>query len=160
MPTVAGFAQWSPGYQAGFGNSDNPEFNTWFYIPSTVAGVSISIPIYDGGTTKAKRQRAMISLQTVDIQKQMLENAFSLELDAARKQFQNATERVNNQQKNLDLAQRIYDTTQTKYKAGVGSSFEITQAEQGLYSAQQALMTARYDLLTARIAIKKALGQQ
>jgi outer membrane protein TolC len=78
----------------------------------------------------------------------------------ARKQFQNATERVNNQQKNLDLAQRIFNTTQTKYKSGIGSSFEVTQAEQGLYTAQQSLMTARYDLLGARVAIKKALGNK
>ena len=97
-------------------------------------------------------------MQTVDIQKQMLENAFSLELETARKQYQNANERLGNQQKNLELAQRIYDTTQTKYKAGIGSSFEVTQAEQGLYSAQQNLMQARYDLLSARISIKKALG--
>lgn len=158
MPTIAGFAQWSPGYQGGFGSKGSPGFNSWYYIPSAVAGVSVSIPIYDGGGTKAKKERAKVSLQTVDIQKQMLENAFSLELESARKQFQNATERVASQQKNLDLAQRIFDTTQTKYKAGVGSSFEVTQAEQGLYSAQQAFMTARYDLLTARIAVKKALG--
>jgi len=158
MPTIAGFAQWSPGYQAGFGSSSNAGFNNWYYIPSAVAGLSVSIPIYDGGGSKAKKQRAIISLQTVDIQKQMLENAFNLELESARKQFQNATERVANQQKNLDLAQRIYDTTKTKYSAGVGSSFEVTQAEQGLYAAQQAVMTARFDLLTAKVSIKKALG--
>ena len=120
----------------------------------------MSIPIYDGGGSKAKKQRASIALQTVDIQKQTLENAFVLELETARKQFQNASERVASQQKSLDLAQRIYDTTQTKYKAGVGSSFEVTQAEQGLYTAQQSVMTARFDLLNARVAIKKALGQQ
>jgi outer membrane protein TolC len=101
----------------------------------------------------------MITLQGVEIQKQMLENAMSLELDAARKQYQSALERSSSRQKNLELAQRIYDTTQTKYKAGVGSSFEVTQAEQGLYAAQQALMSARFDLLNARLAIKKALGQ-
>lgn len=159
MPTVAGFAQWQPGFQGGFGNKDSEGFNKWYYIPSAVAGVSVSIPIWDGGVTKAQKQRAILTLQGVDIQKQMLENALELELETARKQYQNASERVNSQQKNLDLAQRIYDTTQTKYKAGVGSSFEVTQAEQGLYTAQQAVMSARYDLLTARIAIKKALGK-
>ncbi len=160
MPSVAGFAQWSPGFQGGFGSKSNPGHSNWYYIPSAVAGVSIGIPIYDGGYSKAQKQRALISLQSVDVQKQMLENAMTLELETARKQFQNATERVANQQKNLDLAQRIFNTTQTKYKSGVGSSFEVTQAEQGLYAAQQSLMSARYDLLGARVAIKKALGNQ
>jgi outer membrane protein TolC len=159
MPTVAGFVQWQPSYQGGFGASDSDAFNNWFYISSAVAGLSVSIPIYDGGGSKAKRERAVISAQTVDIQRGMLENALTLELDAARKQYLNAQERVANQEKNVALAQRIYDTTQTKYRAGVGSSFEITQAESGLYSAQQGLLQAQYDLLTAKVAIRKALGQ-
>lgn len=159
MPTVAAFVQWQGGLQGGFGNKNSDNFDQWFYIPSSVAGVSVTIPIYDGGGTKAKRERAFISAQTVDIQKGMLENAISLELDSARKQYLNAKERVSNQEKNVALAQRIYDTTQTKYKSGVGSSFEITQAESGLYSAQQGLLQAQFDLLTAKVAIKKAMGQ-
>ena len=159
MPTVAGFVQWQPSYQGGFGTKDTETFNDWYYISSAVAGLSVSVPIWDGGGSKAKKERAIISAQTVDIQKQMLENALTLELDAARKQYLNAQERVASQERNLALAQRIYDTTQTKYKAGIGSSFEITQSESSLYSAQQGVLQARYDLLTARVAIRKALGQ-
>ena len=153
MPSVAGFLQYSPGFQGGFGDDTK-----WFFIPSAIAGINVNIPIWDGGGAKARRERAVIGIQTIDAQKQMLENAIALELETARKQYVNAQERVSNQQKSLDLAQRIYDTTQTKYKAGIGSSFEVTQAEQGLYTAQQNLMQARYDLLSARIGIKKALG--
>jgi outer membrane protein len=72
-------------------------------------------------------------------------------------QYQNAQDRIKSQQKNLDLAQRIYDTTQKKYKAGIGSSFEIVSAEQSLYTAQQALMQAQFDLLSAYTAAKKAM---
>lgn len=153
MPSISGFVQYQPGYQGGFGDDTK-----WFFIPSAVAGVSVNIPIWDGGGAKARRERAIIGIQTIDAQKQMLENGFALEVENARKQYINAQERVANQQKSLDLAQRIFDTTQTKYKAGVGSSFEVTQAEQGLYTAQQNVMQARYDLLSARISIKKALG--
>jgi len=153
MPTVTGFIQYQPGWQGAFANDTK-----WFFIPSAVAGVSVSIPIWDGGGAKAKRERALLAVQTVDAQKELLENALTLELENARKQFLNATERAKSRQQNLDLAQRIYNTTQTKYKAGVGSSFELVSAEQQLYSAQQALMQAQYDLLTAKVALKKALG--
>jgi len=159
MPTLAAFVQWQGGWQGGFGNKDSDNFDKWFFIPSTVAGLSLSIPVYDGGGSKSRKERAILSAQTVEIQKSMLENAITLELDAARKQYLNAQERVRNQEKNLALAQRIYDTTQTKYKAGVGSSFEVTQAESSLYAAQQSLLQAQYDLLTAKVAIRKAMGQ-
>lgn len=153
MPTVAAFLQYQPGFQGGFGNDTK-----WYFIPAAVVGVSLNIPIWDGGAAKAKRERAIIGVQTVDAQKQILENALTLDIENARKQYRNADERVKSQQKNLDLAQRIYNTTQTKYKAGVGSSFELVSAEQQLYSAQQSMMQAQYDLLAARVAIKKALG--
>lgn len=153
MPSFAGFLQYQPAFQGGFG-----EDTKWFFIPSMVAGVSVNINIWDGGITKARRERAMVTIQTLDTQKQLLENAISLEVETARKQYVSAQERVTSQQRNLDLAQRIYDTTQTKYKSGIGSSFEVTTAEQELYSAQQNVMQARFDLLTARVSIRKALG--
>lgn len=153
MPTVSGFVQYQPGWQGGFGDDTK-----WFFIPAAIAGLSVNVSIWDGGVTKAKRERAIVAVQTIDAQKQLLENAIAFEVENARKQYLNAQERMMNQIKNLDLAQRIYDTTQTKYKAGVGSSFEITQAEQALYTAQQSLIQAQYDLLAAKTAVKKALG--
>lgn len=158
MPSISGFIQYQPGWQGGFGKKTDTNFHKWFFIPSAVAGVTINIPIWDGGVAKARREQALISVQTLDLQKQTLENAITLEVENARRQFLSARERVANQQKNLDLAQRIYDTTQKKYKAGVGSSFEISQAEQQLYSAQQLLMQARFDLLAAKTVVRKALG--
>jgi len=153
LPTVSGFLNYQPGWQGGFGDDTK-----WFFIPAAVAGVSVQVPIWDGGTTKAKRERATISVQTIDVQKRMLENAITLEVENARKQFVNAQERVNNQRRNLALAERIYNTTETKYKAGVGSSLELTQAEQSLYAAQKNLIDAMYEFLQAKAAVKKSLG--
>lgn len=159
MPSVVGFLQWQGGYQGGFGEKSSATFNDWYFIPSTVGGIKVTSTLFDSGVNKAKRQRAMIAVQTIDEQKKMLENVFTMELETARKLYLNAQERVASQQKNLDLAQRIYNTTQTKYKSGIGSSFEMVQAEQSLYTAQQGVMTARFDLLTARVSVKKALGK-
>ena len=153
LPTVAGFIQYQPGWQGAFA-----EDSKWFFIPSAVAGISITVPLWDGGAAKAQRERVLIAGKTIDTQKQLLENALNLEFENAKKQFMNASERVKSQQNNLDLAQRIHSTTQIKYKAGVGSSFELVSSEQQLYSAQQALMQAQYDLLSAKVAVKKALG--
>jgi outer membrane protein TolC len=153
IPTVAAFVQYAPGWQGGFGDDTK-----WFFIPSALAGLSVSVPIWDGGVTKAKRERARLDLEELDQQKRLLENAITLEVENARKQYVNAQERVGNQRRNLDLAQRIYDTTQKKYKAGVGSSIEINQAEQALYDAQKSLIDATYDFLSAKTAIRKAMG--
>ncbi len=153
MPTLVGFVQYQPAWQGGFGDDTK-----WFFIPSAIAGVSLSINLWDGGVSRARYERALVSYQTIETQREMLEQAMTLEVETARRQLMNATERVRNQQQNLDLAQRVRDTTQAKYKAGLGSSFELITADQQLYAAQQALMQARFDLLAARVALKKALG--
>jgi outer membrane protein len=158
LPNVVGFAQWQGGLQGGFGAKDSETHNNWYFIPSTVVGITVSSTIWDSGINKAKKERAKIAVMTIEEQKRTLESAFTLELEVARKQYLSAQERVSNQQKNLELAQRIYNTTQTKYQAGIGSSFEFVQAEQGVFTAQQNVMSARFDMLKARVAIKRALG--
>ncbi len=65
---------------------------------------------------------------------------------------------MTNQQKNLDLAQRIYDTTQIKYREGVGSSVEVTQAEQSLYTTQSNYLQALYDVVQAKKKLEQAMG--
>lgn len=160
MPNVVGFAQYQPQAQGGFGDKNSDTHKDWYFIPSAVGGISITANLFDSGVSKAKKQRAVVALQTLDEQKRMLENAFQLELANARKQYMNADARVKNQQRNLDLARKIYDTTQTKFKAGLASSFELVSAESALYQAEQTLMSARHELLTARTAIRKALGQE
>ncbi|MCB0637889.1 MAG: TolC family protein, partial [Lewinella sp.] len=81
-----------------------------------------------------------------------------LEVGNARLAYENARQRLADRDDNLALAQRIYDTTQTKYREGVGSSLEVSQAEQSLYTAQSNRLQALYDLLTAKIDLEAALG--
>jgi len=88
-----------------------------------------------------------------------LERVIWMEVGNARIAYKNANVRVEEQLKNIALAQRIYDTTQIKYKEGVGSSLEITQAEQALFQSQQNVIQARYDLLLAKVNLDKALGK-
>ncbi|HLF63049.1 MAG TPA: TolC family protein [Saprospiraceae bacterium] len=150
LPTLAGFAQYQPSLQ---GN------DKLFWIPSAIVGLQVNMPIYDGGLSRSKKERATVTALKTDIQKEMLEHAFDLELESARKQFANARSRMQNEEKNLQLAQRIYDTSETKFQSGIGSSLEVTQAQIELYQSQALLIQSRYEMLQARVALKKALGK-
>ena len=59
----------------------------------------------------------------------------------------------------LNLAERIFETSETKFRQGVGSSFEVTQAQAGLYRSQADLVNARFDYLKSLVAFKQALGK-
>ena len=124
-----------------------------------VVGVQMNVPLYSRGGKKAKLQRAQLDLARTENQMRSLERVIWLEVGNARIAYKNARVNVAEQEKNLALAQRIYDTTQIKYKEGVGSSLEITQAEQALFQSQQNIIQARYELLLAKVDLDKALGK-
>ena len=151
LPTIAAFANYQPGFTGSFSNLT--------YVPQGLIGLSASINLWDSNERKNKIQRAQLMLDQVKLQKEDLERGLSLQVLNARITYDNAKRRVASQEKNLALAERIYNTTQIKYKNGVGSSLEVTTAEQALYSSQANLRQAQYDLLAAIKSIQKALGK-
>jgi len=151
MPVVSGFVNAQGSYQ---GNDE------LFWVPSSLAGVSANVNLWDGGITKAKRERSRVALAEVEQQQAQLENALALEVENARKTYISAIEDVRNREENLRLAEKIYNTTQIKYKAGVGSSFELVSTEQQLFDAQRLLLEAQYQLLSAWTDFKQALATE
>jgi len=130
--------------------------NGWF--PNSFIGAGLSIPIYDGGRRKAQIQQAKIDLEKVNVQLQLFEYGMDLEVKNARENLENAKSTAAAREKNLKLAERIYNVTLTKYKEGVGSTVETSQAERELYNAQSAYTEALFDILNASLDLKKATG--
>jgi outer membrane protein TolC len=129
------------------------------FTGAAIAGITLNVPIFDGFDKQAKIQRARIDQRRFQIEIDAFRRAVTLEVLNARAQYNNARQRLTNQEKNLALAQRILTRTKTKYKEGVGSSIEITTAEQELYRTQANYLNAMYDLVVAKADLDKALGK-
>ena len=149
LPTLSFFGSYNPSFQ---GNEK------LFWIPSSIIGLQLNMPIYDGGMSRAKEERAVIAAMKVDEQKKMLTQAYDTQVEAARKQYNNAKLKLTDLEHNLALAQRIHETSEAKFKQGVGSSFEVTQALMGYFQAQGMYIKARYDYLNSIIGLRQALG--
>ncbi len=152
LPSLNAFGAVQQQYQ---GN----DFETGFWAPAAYVGLNMSVPIFDGLNKKAKIQRARLDLEKARNQREDLIRGISLEVANAQTNFRNASNRLSSQQKNLDLAERIYETAQVKYREGVGSSLEVTQAEQSLYTTQSNYMQALYDVLQSKARLEMALGK-
>jgi outer membrane protein len=153
-PTVVGFASLSESFQV-----NNPFKDKINALPTGLLGVKATINIWDSGQRKAKIARAQLALQNMQLQKSDFERVVALQVLNARILYTNAQKRLDSQKKNLELAERIHNTTLVKYKNGVGSSLEITTAEQQLYQSQQNVRQAQYDLMVAQKGLQKALGK-
>ena len=134
-------------------------FSDGFWAPTVVLGLQANIPIYDFGGRAARVERAKLATQKVVNQRNDIQRGVQLEVLNARATFTANNDRLRVTKDNLDLAQRIYDTTQIKYREGVGSSVEVVQAEQALYESQANYLNALYETLVAKEDLFLALGR-
>lgn len=155
LPSVFAFASYS---QALLRNNlfDNNEVG---FNPTSLIGISAKVPIFDGFDRRSKIERASIDRDRVTLQMADFERAMQLQVMNARATYANARARLDDRQATVDLAQRIYATTQIKVREGVGSSVELNAAERELYSAQSNFLNAVYDCLVAKADLEYALGK-
>ncbi|HHB78741.1 MAG TPA: TolC family protein [Saprospiraceae bacterium] len=151
-PSLTGFVNYQMQWQGD-------KLKDLFYTPSSVAGFQLNIPIFSGFGTKAKVQQAKLKVLMLQNGKKDMERGLSFQVRNARIAYEKAQSNLTQRNKNLELAQKIYETTKIKYKEGVGSSLEVNQAEMSLYQAQQNIIDGKFDLLQAKIALKQALGK-
>jgi outer membrane protein TolC len=62
------------------------------------------------------------------------------------------------QKRNLDLAQKVYQLTEVKYKEGIGTNIEVVNADIELKNAQNNYINALMESYLARVDLQKALG--
>ena len=128
----------------------------WF--GSSLIGVNLSIPIFSSGMRNASTQRAKINLDKSLTELEETEQRLKLDIASAKSDYRFALEDYENKRENLALAQRIEQKNQTKFFEGIGSSFELRQAQTQLYTAQQELLQAMLDVITSKAALETVLN--
>ncbi|MEL6122856.1 MAG: TolC family protein [Bacteroidota bacterium] len=128
------------------------------FLGNGSVGLSARIPIYDGGFTKSKIEQKKIVIDKRQIELEEFDRAMKLQVYNAQAQLDIAKSSLEAAKRSLALNEKIYNKTQIKYREGVGSSIEVTQAEGSLYGAQAQYVNALYDLLTAKTELEIATG--
>ncbi len=158
LPTIAAF------YQFQRTGQRNPDFalpgaSPWYFFNTGLIGLNINQPIFDGFQKKYKIDQAELKLVQVDNSMKQVKRAIDMEQNIAKNSLSNALLNLDIQQRNSDLAQEVFETTQIKYESGVGSSIELIQSDAAYQQAQGAYFQALYDSYVARIGYFKSVGR-
>lgn len=129
----------------------------WF--KTSLIGLNINLPIFNGMSTVAKIKRAKLELEQVDNQLSAMKNNIDNELSQSKLNYMSSVATVNFQKKNMQLAENVYSQTKKKFEAGTGSNTEISAAQADLVSAQNNFMNALYAALIAKVDLLKASGK-
>jgi len=143
--------------QFNFFESNLPPNNR--FIPSNYWALGLQVPIFDGLKKEAQRAQARLNREKAENDRLNFENAANLDAAQSQVKYTSSKSLLKQQQATKDLAQTIYQTTLKKFQAGVGSSFEYTQAETELTNANGNYLNAVYEVLVSQLELKKALGK-
>jgi outer membrane protein len=155
-PTVAAFYNFQRTGQRNSAGNDN---SSWFWYSTNLVGLSVNVPIFDGFQKKYKIQQSKFTLEKVQNTLDQAKKGIDLEKTVAKNTLNNAVLTMDSQEKNMELAERVYNTVKKKYEQGVGSSFETLQADTDLQQAQSNYFRALYEAIVAKISYQKALGK-
>jgi outer membrane protein TolC len=155
-PKVNGFLSHS---QSNY-NDDN--FNVFdynsYWIPATVMGFSVSLPIFSSWQRPMRVQQAQIELDEVRIAKEQARESLFLEYEQAKSDFLYATDRLKNEMRNREITKSIRDKTLVKYREGVASSLDVTQTQNQYLGTERDFLSAVLNLLNAKSRLDKVLG--
>ncbi|OQP46974.1 transporter [Niastella yeongjuensis] len=136
-----------------FFKGGEPWYNT-AYI-----GLQLNVPIFDGFAKDARVKQARLELAKTQNSMEGLKNQINNEVETARITIGNALIAIDEQTKNMKLAEEVYNQTKIKYEQGLGSNLEITNAETDLREAQNNYFNALYTGIVARVDYLKAIGK-
>ncbi len=155
IPTIAAFGSYQKNAQRTtfdlFGKGD------WF--TTSLIGLKVSVPIFDGNARNAKIAKAKYELQKTKNTIEQTKQNIDYEVTNAQINMKKALVTIDNQRENVTLAEKVYNTTKKKYEAGLGSNQEIYNAQTDLKVAQTNYYSALYDAVIAKIDYLKATGK-
>lgn len=153
LPTLSAFGSTSLQYQ-------NDSFSDLYdkSFPTTVVGLQLNVPIFNGGQRLQKVKQAQFTILKSNNDLLQAKNSINLDIKNSITTYTNSITSLESQQENLDLANEVLRVAKIKYEQGVGSSIEVTQAQTSLKEAENNYINALYDALVSKVDTEKATG--
>lgn len=123
--------------------------------PTSAAGFTLNVPIFAGGLRKSQLNQAMIALDQTRRDKTLLEEQLRLQDKQLIFNLRSAYDNYVTQKENVEVALRVFESYQNKYKQGLVSSLDLTQSNNSYLQAQSNFISAMLQLLQSKLAIDK-----
>jgi outer membrane protein len=151
--SVSGAYNWSQG-TAEMGIFKGDIQNSWN------AGITLTLPLFEGGITKGKVSEARANLRALEAQRDTLKQTILLELNQAYADIEGARARIAVMESSLQNARDNLELARGRYEAGVGAYIEVTDAQVASVNAETNHVQALYDYQLAAARLYKAMGKR
>lgn len=124
-----------------------------------VVGLQLSIPLWSSGKRAAGITEKKLARQAAENSLADARDALMVQHKQLRYNLSSAYEDFDTQKLNIDVSQRVFESTSNKFEYGHASSLELTNASMTLLTAQSDYVQAILNLVNAQIELKKLLNK-
>lgn len=155
LPTISAFLSYS---KNGMNNNFGDLFTSDWY-PTTVAGLQMNIPIFSSGARRARVQQAKIDVESAEVIEKQTLQGLNTEVLQKQNDLHAAINTFNFEVENMELSKKIYDKTLVKFKQGMASNTDLTQAQNQYLGTQSNYFTALVEMLNKKAELENLLSK-
>ncbi|QKZ12225.1 TolC family protein [Spirosoma sp. KUDC1026] len=121
-------------------------------------GLRVNLPIFDGLQRDAQVQQQKLTVLTQEEQQRLNVEAYRLQFNNSQSQIQKAQINAQNDSRNVQLAQEVYNITTLQYKQGTKSITDLINADNSYRQAQFNYINSLISFYQARLDLEQSQG--
>ncbi len=153
LPTVSAFYN----YNLEFQNDRLANLFQGSY-PSSLIGLSFSIPIFTGFSRLHNVRKAQLQYQQLNWYQTELKSRINTEYTTALANYKSNKYNLGLLQKNVELASRVYFVVTLQYRQGVVPYLNVITAESNLITSKINYLNALFQTLSSKVDLQKSMG--
>ena len=147
-------------YSYNYMGNDADKFSNYTKFPASMLGISLSVPIFQGGTRLYKSKQLKIQQDELKDQRDNLKKGIELQMLTSLDNIKKAIEKIESNKKAMSQAEKAMTISKKRYEVGSGTFLDITNSELAYITAGLSYNQSIYDFLTSRSDLEKILGKE
>ena len=140
----------------GYKNGFTPDIDKFRYNYS--AGVTLNIPIYQGGRAKKQVRLSQSQLAQSKFSEESLSNTYRKDIAQTMLDINSNRSSLLNSERQITEAKEAQKLAHSRYKNGIGTNLELTNASTNVQRAELTNLQYKYQLCLAQLTIARLTG--
>ena len=133
----------------------NQDFN-----PYSTVGVSVSVPIFSGGSKYYGLKQAQVQTKELALQRENLVSALNMQVDLAIDNINKQVRQIEASEQGMNQAAKAYQIMQKSFEIGAASYLNLRDSELANTSAKLAYLQSIYNYLVSSSELDMLLGKE
>jgi len=139
--------------------SNGSPFKNQQFNPYSNVGLSLSVPIFSGGSKYYGLKQAQVQRKELDIQREDLVNALNMQVDLAIDNINREARQIATSEDGVRQAKKAYEIMRKSFDIGAASYLDLRDSELANTSAQLSYLQAIYNYLVSTSELDMLLGK-